>query len=70
MISVRKIIQVIVSIPWVCCTSGNVSFRCSTTQFVSKVLSGGVTCVSSNFGHQVMLLELVTDVTTWWHYLH
>ena len=34
-------------------------FNMSTNWFVSKVLSGGLTCISSNFGHQVALLGSV-----------
>ena len=74
--------QVSDSIPWVRCACGsflifNISlnqicilFQCTTTRFVSKVLSGGSICISSSFGHQVALLELVTDVATRWHNLH
>ena len=35
----------------------------------SKVLSGGFSCISSTLGHQVVLLELVANVATRWHYL-
>ena len=33
-------------------------------------LSGGIPCISSYFGHQVALFELLANVATSWHYLY
>ena len=46
-----------------------ISFQCTISRFVWKVLSGGITCISSNFAHQAALHELVANVATRWHYL-
>ena len=65
-ISVRNMIQVIDSIPWVRCASGNV-FLIFLNFFN---LSGGIPCISSYFGHQMALFELLVNVATRWHNLY
>ena len=52
-------IWVIDSIPWVRCASGNVFLLFSTfsqqqPDLFQRFLSGGVTCISSNFGHHYL----------------
>ena len=57
---IKKIIQVLNSMPWVRCASGNVS-TCSQLflNFWLQLFSSIFTCISSNFGHQVESLVLV-----------
>ena len=62
-ISAAEIIQVIDSILWVRCASGNV--------FCLQMWPpDGTSCISCRFGQKLALLELVTSLATKWCHLH
>ena len=50
------------------CSVGN-QFKGGVTWF-QVCPPGGVSCISSNFGHQVALLAVVENLASRWHYLY
>ena len=68
-------IQVIDSIPWVRCASGNVSFSIFISsnfghQIALHALVVDLANIRYKFGHQVLPLALVSILATRWRHLH